>query len=77
MPEIWKEGIVAYIFKKGQKELKNYRPVVLLTTIYKIWATIIANRIQPLLIILTKDNQCAYRRKDLLWILFTISKTHL
>ena len=38
-------------------------PVTLLNTINKIWATIVTNRIAPILNLITKDNQCAYKSK--------------
>ena len=45
-PKIWKTGVIALLYKSGSKcELKNYRPITLLNTIYKIWDTIMTNRL--------------------------------
>ena len=41
-------------------EIKNYRPVSLLTGDYKLYAKIIANRIQPLLDKIISPQQTAY-----------------
>ena len=63
-PKKWKKGVVTLLYKKGDtSNLDNYRPITLLQTIYKIWATVITNRISPIMNLLTKDNQCAYKAK--------------
>lgn len=64
MPDCWEIGIVILIFKKnGPKDLNNYRPITLLTTIYKIWAPIITNRLNPITNLITEDTQCGYKAK--------------
>ena len=64
LPKDWKQGIIALFFKKGKEnDINNYRPICLLQTIYKIWATILTNRLSPILNLLTNDNQCAYKAK--------------
>ncbi len=46
IPEKWKEGIICPIFKKGDKnDLGNFRPIALLQTQYKIYSSIINNRL--------------------------------
>ena len=61
-PQTWLSGILTLIRKSGPRnELKNYRPVTLLNTIYKIWATIITMRMTPIMSLLPTDNQCAYK----------------
>ena len=63
-PSGWKTGIVALIYKSvGKKLLRNYRSIAILNTICKIWDTIMTNRISPILNLITKDNQCAYKAK--------------
>ena len=44
-------------------DLDNYRPIDLLTTIYKIWAEIMANRLNPALNIIAQGAKCAYKKK--------------
>ena len=62
MPNEWVTGIVILIHKsKDQKDLNNYMPVTLLTSIYKIRATVIANRMGPIMNLLTSETQCGYK----------------
>ena len=50
-----------YIYKNGPKTiLINFRPSTLLKSIYKRWATIIANRLTPIMNMLTDERQHAY-----------------
>ena len=48
----------------------NYRPITLLTTIYKIRTAIIRNRICHFLNILTNERQCAYNNINPPYVLF-------
>ena len=62
MTESWKIGIKVYIYKSGIKtSLINYRPSTLLNDIYEIWATIIANRLTPIMNLLANEMHHAYR----------------
>lgn len=46
-PEIWKEGVVVSIFKKGVGEvISDYRGVTLIPTLYKVYAAVLAERIR-------------------------------
>ena len=64
MPRQSEVGVIVFIYKKGGgNELRNYRPIVLLITVYKIRETIITNKLIPLFNILTRDNQCANKTK--------------
>ena len=46
MPEDWKGGSIRLLFKKGDPSLcKNYRPVVLLRACYKIYTSILTDRL--------------------------------
>ena len=63
-PESWNDGVITLLHKNGNRNLlRNYRPITLLNTIYKIWATIMTNRLAPVLNLITNDNQCAYKTK--------------
>lgn len=46
IPEDWKEGIISLIFKKGEKsEVGNYRGVTLMNTAYKMYASILNDKL--------------------------------
>lgn len=46
-PEEWKEGIIVPILKKGERrEVRDYRGVALLPTIYKIYVAVLAERLR-------------------------------
>ena len=50
-------------------------PITLLTSIYKIWATVLSNRLCPFLNILTNEHQCAYKKhKSTIDILYEIKQ---
>ena len=45
-PEAWNRGVVVLFFKKGDKTLlKNYRPISLLSHVYKLFSRVITNRL--------------------------------
>ena len=45
-PQSWQSGVVALFFKKGDKTLlKNYRPITLLSHVYKLFSRVITNRL--------------------------------
>ena len=44
----------------GSRDLSNYRRIVLLAAIYKIWDTVIANRLLPIMNLLTIELQREY-----------------
>lgn len=40
MPEEWRDGIIVPVYKKGdKKKVEKYRPITLLDTGYKIYAS--------------------------------------
>lgn len=46
-PEKWKEGVVVSIVKKGRGErVEEYRRVTITTTLYKIYAAVLAERLR-------------------------------
>ena len=54
-------SVISLIYKKGEKEnLKNYRPISLTNTDYKIIAFVFARRLQNILSKLINGNQTAY-----------------
>ena len=70
------KGILVLLFKKSDsKDINNYRPIILLPVIYKIWATIISKRISLILNLLTNEQQCAYKTnrstQDLIYFIKT------
>ena len=64
MPDLWKQGVVILIPKTGDKRnINNYRPITLLNSIYKIWATIITNKLKPYMNLRTCEMQHGYKIK--------------
>ena len=51
MLEEWKEGLICLITKgdEASKDIRACRPITLLNTVYKIYAKVLALRLQPLL----------------------------
>ena len=59
--ESQKRSVLSLIFKKGDRcLLKNYRPISLSTTDYKILAHILASRIKPILPNIINESQTGY-----------------
>jgi hypothetical protein len=49
VPESWKIAEVISLFKKGDlRECKNYRGIILLNTVYKIYARIVNRRLRTI-----------------------------
>ena len=59
----WEIGILTLLYKHGsQKLLRNFRPVTLLNSIYKIRAGIMTNRSTPFTNLLTSETQFACKK---------------
>ena len=55
-------GIGTFIFKKNDKrDLNNYRPITITAIVYKIWATVLTNRLKPYTDFITNEFENAYK----------------
>lgn len=63
IPGAWANAIVVLIYKKGDKEsLENYRPISLLSQMYKLFARIITNRLTKKLDFYQPKEQAGFRK---------------
>ena len=65
-PENWKEGVVVPIVKKGEgKQVKEYRGITLMPTLYKVYAKILAERLKEEIEEkgIIPENQAGFRNK--------------
>ena len=46
IPKTWKEANMVIFFKKGHQDINNYRPICLLSNMYKLFTTIITTRLE-------------------------------
>ncbi|KAK9304979.1 hypothetical protein QLX08_003835 [Tetragonisca angustula] len=63
LPEEWRMGVIQPIFKKGQKkEVRNYHEVILLNTAYKIYASILNDKLMKKLECKLSEEQLEFRK---------------
>ena len=71
MPKDWLKGVMTIIHKNRDIDnMDNYRPITLISIIYKIWASIMETRLNHVLNLLTSENQYAYENKNQLLIFY-------
>ena len=64
IPKTWKEGNMVILFKKGnRKDIKNYKPICLLSNMYKLFTKIITTRLEKKLYENQPREQAGFRSK--------------
>ena len=64
IPQTWKEANMVIFFKKGnRKDIKNYRPICLLSNMYKLFTKIITIRLEKKLDENQPRQQAGFRSK--------------
>ncbi|EYB83496.1 hypothetical protein Y032_0334g2838 [Ancylostoma ceylanicum] len=63
IPDQWKESKTLLLFKKGQwEDIANYRPISLLSVVYKTFTKILLNRIERILDDYQPVEQAGFRK---------------
>lgn len=63
LPNSWHESRIILLFKKGKKnEIENYRPISLISHVYKIFCKIILNRVDEVLDQNQPPDQAGFRK---------------
>ena len=64
IPEAWREAKMIILHKKGERrDIKNYRPVSLLSHTYKLFSRAIQNRMEKVLDENQPREQAGFRKK--------------
>ena len=64
IPKTWKEANMVICFKKGnRKDIKNYRPICLLSNMYKLYTQILTTRLEKKLDENHPREQAGFRSK--------------
>ena len=74
MPQEWETGMVINIHKKGTKsKCENYRGITLLPAAYKLFASVIKNRLNEHLEDSMVEEQCGFRKgRSCTDVIFTV-----
>ena len=61
-PDVWRRTRLTVIYKKGDAEsVSNYRPIAIISVLYKLFSRIICDRISKILLPQQSPEQAAYR----------------
>ena len=61
-PDAWKQSTISIIFKSGDPQLpNNYRPISIIPLLYKLFARLLYNRLEPLLDKFQTPDQAGFR----------------
>ncbi|KAJ4434064.1 hypothetical protein ANN_16383 [Periplaneta americana] len=76
IPEDWKVSKIINIHKKNERnKCENYRGIALMSSAYKIYATILKNKLQPLVEPILQEPQCGFRKgRSCIDAVFTIKQ---
>ena len=62
LPETRRQSVIKVIHKAGDERLpKNYRPITIVPLLYKLFARLLHNRLQPILEPQQSDDQAGFR----------------
>ncbi|CAG4952840.1 unnamed protein product [Parnassius apollo] len=81
IPEDWANSTIIFLYKIGdQLNINNYRPISLLQTSYKVFTSILLNRLKPKLDYMQPREHAAFRFKfstiDYIFVLTQIMETY-
>ena len=62
-PKRWRESIISVLHKSGSPELpESYRPITIIPILYKLFARLLYNRLEPLLDRQQSRDQAGFRK---------------